>query len=139
MAVGNAWFAVQGFDGTEAYTRAGNFQVTAQGQLVTGNGLPVLSDGGAPIDIPQGADIVLGGDGTVTAKLQGQPAQTVGRLKLASETADTPLRRGDDGLFRTAAGDPLAHDRASRCQCRCSAANSRGLSCSATPARPMTT
>ncbi|MCD6663429.1 MAG: flagellar basal-body rod protein FlgF [Comamonas sp.] len=110
MAVGHAWFAVQGLDGTEAYTRAGGFQVTAQGQLVTGNGLPVLSDGGAPIDIPQGADVVLGGDGTVTAQVQGQPAQAIARLKLATETADTPLRRGDDGLFRTASGDPLAQD-----------------------------
>lgn len=110
MAVGNAWFAVQGLNGTEAYTRAGDFHVTAQGQLVTGNGLQVLSDGGAPIDIPQGADIVLGGDGTVTAKLQGQPAQAIGRIKLVSETADTPLKRGDDGLFRTAAGDPLPED-----------------------------
>ena len=33
MAVGNAWFAVQALDGTEAYTRAGSFQVTEAGQL----------------------------------------------------------------------------------------------------------
>ncbi|QEA12590.1 flagellar basal body rod protein FlgF [Comamonas flocculans] len=110
MAVGNAWFAVQGLDGTEAYTRAGDFQLTAQGQLVTGNGLAVLSDGGAPIDVPQGAELVLGGDGTLTAQLPGQPAQAIARLKLASETADTPLQRGDDGLFRTAGGEPLAQD-----------------------------
>lgn len=110
MAVGSAWFAVQGLDGTEAYTRAGDFQLTAQGQLVTGNGLPVLSDGGAPIDIPQGADVTLGGDGTITAQMPGQPAQAVGRIKLVTETAQAPLRRGDDGLFRAADGGPLDED-----------------------------
>src|SRR4249920_2463727 len=32
---GNAWLAIQGQDGTEAYTRGGAFEVTAEGQLVT--------------------------------------------------------------------------------------------------------
>jgi len=110
MAVGSAWFAVQGLDGVEAYTRAGNFQVTPAGQLVTATGLPVLSDGGAPIDVPPDAQVVLGGDGTITAQVAGQPPQPVGRIKLATPTADTPLQRGDDGLFRTAGGDPLPAD-----------------------------
>ena len=56
-AQGNAWFAVQGLDGTEAYTRDGSFEVSADGTLVTSNGLTVLSDGGAPIDVPPGAEI----------------------------------------------------------------------------------
>ncbi len=73
MAAGNAWFAVQGLDGTEAYTRAGSFEVSATGQLLTPTGLPVLSDGGAPIDVPPGADVSLGSDGTVTSKIPGQP------------------------------------------------------------------
>ena len=32
---GNAWLAVQGLDGTEAYTRAGSLDVDADGKLVT--------------------------------------------------------------------------------------------------------
>ncbi len=52
MARGNAWFAVQGLDGLEAYTRNGALEVTADGQLVTATGLPVLTDGGAPVDVP---------------------------------------------------------------------------------------
>ena len=35
MAAGNAWFAVQGLDGTEAYTRSGAFEVNATGQMLT--------------------------------------------------------------------------------------------------------
>ena len=74
MAMGNAWFAVQGLDGTETYTRAGHFQISEAGQLVTPNGQLVLSDGGAPIDIPPNVSVVLGAlaelgyDGPVTPK-----------------------------------------------------------------------
>lgn len=114
MATGNAWFAVQGLDGTEAYTRAGSFQVTPGGQLVTNTGLAVLSDGGAPIDVPPNAEITLGADGTLTATVPGQPAAAVGRVKLATPTAEDPLRRGDDALFRTASGAPLANDANAR-------------------------
>ena len=54
---GPGWIAVQGLDGTEAYPRAGNLQVGADGTLQLPNGLPVLSDGGAPIvaNIPPGS------------------------------------------------------------------------------------
>ena len=110
MAEGKAWFAVQGLDGLETYTRAGHFEVSTTGQLVTPNGQAVLSDGGAPIDVPQGAEVVLGHDGTVTARSAGQPPQPLGRLKLATPGADDPLKRGDDGAFRTASGEPLAAD-----------------------------
>ena len=114
MAAGNAWFAVQGLDGTEAYTRAGNFEVSSTGQMVTPTGLPVLSDGGAPIDVPPGAEVSLGSDGTVTAKAPGQPAQAIGRLKLATPTPEDPLKRGDDGLFRATSGDPIPSDANAR-------------------------
>lgn len=114
MAMGNAWFGVQGLDGTEAYTRAGTFEVSSTGQLLTPTGLPVLSDSGAPIDIPQGAEITLGSDGTITAKTNGQPPTQLARLKLATPTADDPLKRGDDGLFRTVSGAPIANDANAR-------------------------
>lgn len=114
MAMGNAWFAVQGLDGLESYTRAGSFDVSATGQLVTPSGLPVLSDGGAPIDIPPGAEVTMGADGTITAKAAGQPPAAVGRLKLATPTQDDPLKRGDDGLFRPASGNPMPNDATAR-------------------------
>lgn len=114
MAVGNAWFAVQGLDGTEAYTRNGSFEVTPTGQLVTSTGLTVLSDGGGPIDVPQGAEVSLGSDGILTAKTAGQPPAALGRIKLATPTIEAPLQRGDDGLFRLASGDPMPNDANAR-------------------------
>lgn len=114
MAAGSAWFAVQGLDGTEAYTRSGAFEVSSAGQLMTGTGLPVLSDGGAPIDLPPGAEVALGSDGTITAKVAGQPPTAVGRLKLATPTAQDPLVRGTDGLFRARSGEPVPQDANAR-------------------------
>jgi flagellar basal-body rod protein FlgF len=114
MAEGNNWFAVQGLDGTEAYTRNGSFAISPQGTLLTGNGLTVLSDGGAPITIPNDAQVSLGFDGTITAKVGRQPPSTVGRLKLATPTVDDPLKRGEDGLFRPRSGDPLPNNTNAR-------------------------
>lgn len=110
MANGNAWFGVQGLDGTEAYTRAGSFQVSPEGTLMTSGGLTVLSDGGSPITIPSGAEVSIGFDGNLSAKVGNQPPSVVGRLKLVTPTPEDPLTRGNDGLFRATSGDPLPND-----------------------------
>ncbi len=86
-ATGNAWFAVQGLDGTEAYTRAGSMQIGPNGTLQTNNGLTVLSDGSAPLVAPAGAEITIAPNGDISAKTTGQPSIVVGRLKLATPTA----------------------------------------------------
>jgi len=116
MPQGNSYFAVQGLDGTEAYSRNGGFQVNANGTLVNSVGMTVLSADGAPIDIPPNSQVSLGADGTITAKADGQPINTVGRLKLVTPTADAPLRRSEDGLFRATGGDPAATDPNARIQ-----------------------
>jgi len=114
MTTGNSWFAVQGLDGTEAYTRNGAFEVSQQGQLVTSTGLPVLSDGGSPIAIPAGASVSLGFDGTISAKVGNEPANNVGKLKMVTPSDDEPLKRSDDGLFRSPSGDPLQNNAGAR-------------------------
>ena len=116
MTTGNAWFGVQGLDGTEAYTRNGSFEVSANGTLVTNTGLTVLSDGGAPITVPTGAEVTLGVDGILTAKVGKQPSTGIGRLKLVTPTGEDPLKRGSDGLFRSTSGEPLASDTTARLQ-----------------------
>jgi flagellar basal-body rod protein FlgF len=60
MTTGNSWFAVQALDGTESYTRNGSFEVSPEGTLLTGNGLVVLDDGGAPITVPTGGGGLVG-------------------------------------------------------------------------------
>ncbi|MCZ8253948.1 MAG: flagellar basal body rod protein FlgF [Hylemonella sp.] len=110
MPQGNNWFAVQALDGTEAYTRNGGFEISATGVLQTSSGLPVLSDGGAPIELPRDSVISLGFDGTISAKTGNQPTTVVGRLKLATPTPEDPLKRGADGLFRPVSGAQLPND-----------------------------
>ena len=99
---GKSWLAVQGRDGTEAYTRSGSLDVNSEGLLVTRSGLSVLGDGG-PINVPANAQISVGADGTVSATVGKGKPQGVGRLKLV--TPEAPLVRGEDGLFRGADGD----------------------------------
>ena len=109
---GNAWLAVQARDGTEAYTRNGALDIDSEGQLVTRGGLPVQGEGG-PITLPKNAQVMIGGDGTVSATSGGGLPQVVGRLKLV--TPEAALQRGDDGLFR-AAGRELDADPEARLQ-----------------------
>ena len=116
MANGSAWFSVQALDGTEAYTRNGQLEVSTDGTIVSGSGLPFLSSGGAPMTAPAGATLSIGSDGTVSAKVGNQPANSIGRLKMVTPTADDPLKRGADGLFRAASGDPLPNDETAKLQ-----------------------
>jgi flagellar basal-body rod protein FlgF len=97
-----AWLAVQGFDGTEAYTRNGSLDVTSDGTLTTTSGLTVLGDGG-PIQVPPNTTPSIAADGTVSATDASGRSNAIGKLKLV--TPDGPLTRGTDGLFRAAEGD----------------------------------
>ena len=108
---GQAWLAVQGLDGTEAYTRGGSLDVSADGTLTTRSGLTVLGDGG-PIQVPPNSEVSIGGDGSVSARV-GARSSVVGKLKLV--TPETNLARGVDGLFRAAEGE-LAADATARVQ-----------------------
>ena len=99
---GNAWLAVQGLDGTEAYTRAGSLDLSSEGMLMTRNGLTVLGDGG-PIQVPPNSEVQIAGDGTVSARAADGKIAAVGKLKLV--TPEAPLQRGVDGLFRADDGE----------------------------------
>ena len=111
--MGKSWMAVQGLDGTEAYTRAGHLMTDNQGNLVTAEGLQVLGDGG-PITVPPGTEPSIASDGTVSARARNGTSQQIGRIKMV--TPETKLQRGEDGLFRSADGAPLPADETARLQ-----------------------
>jgi len=99
---GDGWIAVQGPDGQEAYTRAGNLHVNINGQLMTGADHPVLGESG-PIIVPEYEHLDIGTDGTVSIRPIGQQPNTlstIGRIKLVSPDHAT-LVKGPDGLLRT--------------------------------------
>lgn len=102
------WLAVQAPDGSEAYTRAGDLRVGADGLMRNGGGHLVLGDGG-PLSLPPSAQVSIGGDGTVTVQPLGQGPEApvvLGRLKVVSAAAQQ-LERGIDGLMRAAPGQTL--------------------------------
>lgn len=108
---GKGWFAVQGADGREAYTRDGSFQLSPEGVLQTRDGRAVIGDGG-PITIPPDNQITIGKDGSISAiptTGDKNAVNVIARLKLVNPP-EAELRRGDDGLFRTAAGVPAPAD-----------------------------
>ena len=105
---GSGWLAVIGEDGTEGYTRDGGLMVDDQGMLRTRRGLAVMGDGG-PITIPQNAEVAIGSDGNVSAKVGNQPSLPVGQLKLVDPPA-AELAKGADGLVRLRSGDPADAD-----------------------------
>ncbi|MBC7604371.1 MAG: flagellar basal-body rod protein FlgF [Ramlibacter sp.] len=110
--MGAGYIAVQGADGSEAYTRSGALQVNSEGVLVTPGGLPVASDGGT-LNIPAGTTVSIAKDGTVSATPSKGAIQNVGRIKLVNPPA-SELRKGEDGLLRMAEGGDAPVDETVR-------------------------
>jgi len=108
---GKGFIAVQGADGKEAYTRAGDLQVTATGAVITATGFPVLSESG-PISVPPSNQVTIGTDGTVSVVPMGLSAAAqsqVDRIKLVNpKLAD--LQKGPDGLLRLKSGSKAKTD-----------------------------
>ncbi|MGK2910746.1 MAG: flagellar basal-body rod protein FlgG [Sphingobium sp.] len=99
---GAGFFQLQKPDGSIAYSRAGNFSLTAEGTVVSPEGLPLIPQ----IQIPQGATSVsIGNDGTVSATLQGEAAATeLGKIETASFLNSAGLQSiGANLLVETAA------------------------------------
>lgn len=102
---GQGWIAVDPGDGSEAFTRSGNFHIDEAGWLTTSSGHKVLGDAGA-INIPPAEKFEIGKDGTITILPLGQDPSAmaaIGRIKLVDPPRDN-LVKGKDGLVRAADG-----------------------------------
>ncbi|WP_165474812.1 flagellar basal body rod protein FlgF [Legionella nagasakiensis] len=98
---GPGFIAVQTKDGEEAYTRAGNLQITPDGIVVTSKGDLVLSSRGV-INVPRGSRVTISERAEVSAKLPEEAENQVlqlGQLKLVKLPIDQ-IYKGPDGLFR---------------------------------------
>ena len=94
---GRGYFQVTLPSGEQAYTRAGSFSISAEGQMVTPEGYVV----GPGIAIPQEAtEITINKQGQVLAKLPGQvESQNVGQLELAVFFNEAGLEAMGNNLF----------------------------------------
>lgn len=112
---GDGWLAVEGVDGEEAYTRAGNLRINPNGLLETASGRLVLGNGG-PVAIPPFQSLHIGADGQVSIVPQGQAPESlvqVDRLRLVNPPVDR-LERSAGGEFRLRDGSTAPPDPAVR-------------------------
>ena len=106
---GDGFFQIQMPDGTTAYTRAGAFKISSQGQLTTPNGDPLMPN----ITIPSNAVLSsrhVGEDGTVTYRTAGTAAPvTAGQIQLAQFMNPAGLEAVGSNLFLESAtsGTPI--------------------------------
>jgi flagellar basal-body rod protein FlgG len=92
-------------DGSSAYTRDGNFQINAQGELVTNSGYPIQPG----IQVPEGAQsVTIGNDGTVSVQMAGEVASMeIGSLTLTDFINPAGLQAKGENLFvETTASGP---------------------------------
>lgn len=97
---GKGFISVQAPDGSEAYTRAGDFTTDNAGVLQTGAGYMVLGEGG-PITIPEAAKVDIGKDGTISITqigAAGGGSTVIDRIKLVNPDVKE-LMRNENGLF----------------------------------------
>ena len=103
---GQGFFVIAQPDGTQAYTRSGQFKVDAQGRMTTAEGLPM----DPPVTIPPAATSVsIARDGIVSITLAGQATPTqVGSIQMANFVNSAGLNPLGHNLFQAtlASGDP---------------------------------
>ncbi len=90
---GEGFFKVRTLEG-DYYTRNGNFRLAPDGELVTGQGFPVLVDGG-PANIEPGARVVIGPGGDIQAN--GEP---VGNLDMVTFENLQVLEKLGQNMYR---------------------------------------
>lgn len=108
---GEALLAVQAPNGDEGYTRRGDLKLSESGLLTTGDGNPVLGQGG-PITLPAADSIRIDKAGAIWIVPQGGDAQNpqqIDQLKLVNATGSS-IAKGIDGLFREVNGGALPGD-----------------------------
>jgi flagellar basal-body rod protein FlgG len=99
---GRGFFQVTLPDGTLGYTRDGDFQTNAQGELVTASGYRVQPG----ITIPDGAQsVTIGKDGVISVAMAGESAPTqVGSIQIFDFVNPAGLQpRGENMLLESAA------------------------------------
>jgi flagellar basal-body rod protein FlgG len=96
--IGKGFLQVDGPNGRPAYTRAGQLQVNAEGQLANAQGMRLLPE----ISIPANAtSVTISDNGVVTATVAGaRTASELGRLTLVNFVNPTGLEALGDNLYQ---------------------------------------
>jgi flagellar basal-body rod protein FlgG len=94
---GNGFFQIKMPDGSTSYTRAGSFQLSPTGEIVTADGYTVMPGLTLPANTTA---VTVNSSGQVLAQVTGQAnAQTVGQLELGSFPNPAGLQALGDNLY----------------------------------------
>jgi len=97
LAIHGDGFLVLSTPEGQRYTRNGNLQMDATGQLVTRNGDPVLSDSNAPFFLsPQDRSIDIGPDGTLSTE-----NGVLGKIAVVNFANRQAMRKVAGGMYST--------------------------------------
>jgi flagellar basal-body rod protein FlgF len=91
---GKGFFAAQSPRGV-LYTRNGNFQLAADGKLVTADGYLVRGTGGAPLTLKGSRPVEISSDGSIT-----QDGTVIGKLEVVDFTSGAALAKQGNNYFR---------------------------------------
>jgi flagellar basal-body rod protein FlgF len=97
---GDGYFAVQTKAGP-LYTRNGNFQVSARGELITAEGDPVLGQQKKPIILPAG-EVAVSADGTISVN-----GAVVNQVQIVRFSEGTPLDPQGSSYYAAPDGSAL--------------------------------
>lgn len=100
---GEGYMTVETPDGPR-YTRGGSLSLDRERRLVTAQGYPVLSGGGAPITLPRDAvGFMIAEDGTVSVRRGGDTKINIrlDRLGVVSFEDPRKMRNTSDGMMTT--------------------------------------
>ena len=102
---GEGFFQIAQADGTLAYTRDGNFKISATGQVVTTNGAQLQPAITVPANV---LNISIGRDGIVSAEVVGGGLQQIGQVQIARFINPAGLQAMGQNLLREtqASGPP---------------------------------
>lgn len=101
---GRGFFPLRDGAGNVFYSRAGNFTLDANGFIVNQEGLMLLGDGGAPINVGDASSVAIDERGTVVAD-----GEILGAIQLFDFENPTYLRNYGKNLFQAneASGEPV--------------------------------
>lgn len=105
MAItGDGYFVLRGEDGGELYTRAGNFTLNEDGEIVNHDGRPLMSDKNQPIVIEDDRieEIVINGDGGLVIN-----AEEVEQIRIVTFPDERDLKQVDGTMFEADGTFPI--------------------------------
>lgn len=97
---GDGFFQVQDPGGETRFTRAGNFRVSPDGELVTSEGWKVLDAGGAAITLDGTDGLSIGENGSISRQ-----GEILGELGLRTFPDLSVLRKAGDTMFAASGSD----------------------------------